>query len=183
MPIKVTAPLTKAEAALLRAGDEALISGYIYTARDAAHKRICEMLDRGEEPPFELKNSIIYYVGPTPAREGEIIGSCGPTTSGRMDAYAPRLIALGETGMIGKGERSAAVVEAMKRHTAVYFAAVGGAGALLAETVKERVPVAFPDLGAEEIVRLRVENFPAVVVIDSLGNNAYSLGREKYEIK
>lgn len=183
MPIKVTAPLTKAEAALLRAGDEALISGYIYTARDAAHKRICEMLDRGEEPPFELKNSVIYYVGPTPAREGEIIGSCGPTTSGRMDAYAPRLIALGETGMIGKGERSAAVVEAMKRHTAVYFAAVGGAGALLAETVKERVPVAFPDLGAEEIVRLRVENFPAVVVIDSLGNNAYSLGREKYEIK
>ncbi len=183
MPIRVNAPLSKTEAAKLRAGDEALISGYIYTARDAAHKRICEMLDRGEEPPFELRDSVIYYVGPTPAREGEIIGSCGPTTSGRMDAYAPRLIALGETGMIGKGERSAAVVEAMKEHTAVYFAAVGGAGALLAETVKERVPVAFPDLGAEEIVRLRVENFPAVVVIDSLGGNAYRLGREKYEIK
>lgn len=183
MAIKINAPLSKAEAGRLRAGDEVLISGYIYTARDAAHKRLCEMLDRGEELPFDIKDSVIYYVGPTPAREGDIIGSCGPTTSGRMDAYAPRLIALGETGMIGKGERLGSVVEAMKEHTAVYFAAIGGAGALLASTVKERVPVAFPDLGAEEIVRLRVEDFPAVVVIDSLGNNAYRSEREKYEIK
>lgn len=182
MAIKITAPLTKAEAAKLRAGDEVLISGYIYTARDAAHKRLCEMLDRGEELPFDIKDSVIYYVGPTPAREGEVIGSCGPTTSGRMDAYAPRLIALGETGMIGKGERLPSVVDAMKKHTAVYFAAIGGAGALLASAVKERTPVAFPDLGAEEIARLRVENFPAVVVIDSLGTSAYKLEREKYRI-
>ncbi len=183
MAIRITAPLPKSEAAKLRAGDEVLISGSIYTARDAAHKRLCEMLDRGEELPFEIKDSVIYYVGPTPAREGDIIGSCGPTTSGRMDAYAPRLIALGETGMIGKGERQPGVVEAMKQHTAVYFAAIGGAGALLAKTVKSRTPVAFPDLGAEEIVRLEVEDFPAVVVIDSLGNNAYKTEREKYEIK
>ena len=180
MPIKITAPLTKAEAAKLRAGDEVLISGSIYTARDAAHKRLCQMLDRGEEPPFDLKDSVIYYVGPTPAREGEVIGSCGPTTSGRMDAYAPRLIALGETGMIGKGERRPEVIEAMKKHTAVYFAAIGGAGALLADRVKSRTPVAFPDLGAEEIVRLEVEDFPAVVVIDSLGNNAYETQRQVY---
>lgn len=181
--IKVNAPLPRAEAALLRAGDEVLISGYIYTARDAAHKRLCEMLDRGEPLPFEIKDSVIYYVGPAPAKEGEIIGSCGPTTSGRMDAYAPRLIALGETGMIGKGERLPSVIESMKENCAVYFAAIGGAGALLAGTVKERVPVAFPDLGAEEIVRLRVEDFPAVVVIDSLGNNAYKTEREKYALK
>ncbi len=183
MAIRITAPLPKSEAAKLRAGDEVLISGSIYTARDAAHKRLCEMLDKGEELPFEIKDSVIYYVGPTPAREGDIIGSCGPTTSGRMDAYAPRLIALGETGMIGKGERKASVVEAMKQHTAVYFAAIGGAGALLAKTVKSRTPVAFPDLGAEEILRLEVEDFPAVVVIDCLGNNAYKVEREKYEIK
>ncbi len=183
MAIKVTAPLSKEEAAKLRAGDEVLISGSIYTARDAAHKRLCEMLDRGEQLPFEIKDSVIYYVGPAPAKEGDVIGSCGPTTSGRMDAYAPRLIALGETGMIGKGERLPSVVEAMKKHTAVYFAAIGGAGALLASSVKSRTPVAFPDLGAEEIVRLEVENFPAVVVIDSLGNNAYKTEREKYEIK
>lgn len=181
MPIHVTAPLTKAEAAKLRAGDEVLISGSIYTARDAAHKRLCQLLDRGEPLPFDIKDSVIYYVGPTPAREGEVIGSCGPTTSGRMDAYAPRLIALGETGMIGKGERQDAVVESMKEHTAVYFAAIGGAGALLASRVKSRTPVAFPDLGAEEIVRLEVEDFPAVVVIDSLGNNAYKIQREKYK--
>ena len=183
MQYKLTTPVTAEDLAPLQAGDTVLLSGTVYTARDAAHKRMMELLDAGKPLPFPVEGSALYYVGPTPERPGEVIGSAGPTTSGRMDAYAPRLIALGETGMIGKGERSAAVVEAMKRHTAVYFAAVGGAGALLAETVKERVPVAFPDLGAEEIVRLRVENFPAVVVIDSLGNNAYSLGREKYEIK
>ncbi len=181
MAIKITAPLSKAEAAKLRSGDEVLISGSIYTARDAAHKRLCELLDKGEPLPFDLKDSVIYYVGPTPAREGEIIGSCGPTTSGRMDAYAPRLIALGETGMIGKGERRPEVVEAMKEHTAVYFAAIGGAGALLASRVKSRTPVAFPDLGAEEIVRLEVEDFPAIVVIDSLGNNAYKTQRELWK--
>lgn len=181
MAIKITAPLTKAEAAKLRAGDEVLISGSIYTARDAAHKRLCQMLDRGEELPFDIKDSVIYYVGPTPAREGEIIGSCGPTTSGRMDAYAPRLIALGETGMIGKGERRPEVVEAMVKHTAVYFAAIGGAGALLASRVKARTPIAFPDLGAEEIVRLEVEDFPAIVVIDSQGNNAYKSQRELWK--
>lgn len=180
-PIKITAPLSKAEVKKLRAGDSVLISGIVYTARDAAHKRLIEMHSRGEELPFPIENSVIYYVGPTPAKEGQVIGSCGPTTSGRMDAYAPELIELGETGMIGKGARCENVVEAMKKHTAVYFAAIGGAGALLSSRVLKSEPVAFPDLGAEAILRLTVRDFPAVVVIDSFGNNAYNTEREKYK--
>lgn len=180
MSIKIQAPLSKAEAKKLHAGDSVLISGTIYTARDAAHKRLCAMLERGEELPFPIEDSVIYYVGPTPAKEGQVIGSCGPTTSGRMDAYAPTLIELGETGMIGKGARTQAVVDSMKKHTAVYFAAIGGAGALLSSCVVESSPVAFPDLGAEAILRLTVRDFPAIVVIDSFGNNAYNIEREKY---
>lgn len=182
MSIKIEAPLSKSEAKKLRAGDSVLISGTIYTARDAAHKRLVAMLEKGEELPFPIKDSVIYYVGPTPAKEGQVIGSCGPTTSGRMDAYAPALIELGETGMIGKGARNEAVIEAMKKHTAVYFAAIGGAGALLSSRVVKSEPVAFPDLGAEAILRLTVRDFPATVVIDSFGNNAYNIEREKYKL-
>lgn len=173
MAIHIKTPLLKEDAAALRAGDRVLISGTIYTARDAAHKRMTEALSRGESLPFDIENQIIYYAGPTPAKPGEVIGSCGPTTSGRMDAYAPLLIALGETGMLGKGSRSQEVVEAMKTHKCVYFGAIGGAGALIAECIKSAEVIAYPDLGAEAIRRLTVENFPAFVVIDTLGNSLY----------
>ena len=179
--IKIEAPLTRDEARKLHAGDSVLISGTIYTARDAAHKRLTAMIERGEPLPFPIENSVIYYVGPTPAKEGEVIGSCGPTTSGRMDAYAPTLIALGETGMIGKGARNEDVVKAMKEHGAVYFAAIGGAGALLSSCVKESEVIAFPDLGAEAVRKLKVFEFPAIVVIDTEGKNAYNIERDKYK--
>lgn len=180
MAIKIKAPLTRAAARELKAGDSCLISGVIYTARDAAHKRLCELIERGEELPIDLTDSIVYFVGPTPARPGQAIGSAGPTTSYRMDAYSPTLIAMGQTGMIGKGKRSPEVVAAMKEHGAVYFGAIGGCGALLSKCIKKAEIVAYEDLGAEAIRRLEVEDFPAIVVIDSKGNNLYESGRREY---
>ena len=180
MDICITAPLTREKAKALRSGDSCLISGVIYTARDAAHKRLCELVSQGKELPLEIKDAIIYFVGPTPARPGEAIGSAGPTTSYRMDAYSPTLIALGQTGMIGKGKRSPEVVAAMKEHGAVYFGAIGGCGALLSRCIKKAEVIAYEDLGAEAIHRLEVEDFPVVVVIDSQGNNLYETGPEAY---
>ena len=180
MDIRITAPLTREKAKALRSGDSCLISGVIYTARDAAHKRLCELVAQGKELPLEIKDAIIYFVGPTPARPGEAIGSAGPTTSYRMDAYSPTLIALGQTGMIGKGKRSPEVVAAMKEHGAVYFGAIGGCGALLSRCIKKAEVIAYEDLGAEAIHRLEVVDFPVVVVIDSQGNNLYETGPEAY---
>ena len=178
--MKLHAPMTKEIARQLRAGQTVLLSGVIYTARDAAHKRLVEALDRGEPLPLELENALIYYVGPAPAKPGQVIGSAGPTTSGRMDAYAPRLLALGQTGMIGKGSRSPEVVEAMKAYGAVYFGATGGCGALLASCVRSCRAVAYEDLGPEAIYRLEVEDMPLTVIIDSLGNDLYKIGPETY---
>ena len=180
MAISITAPLTREAARGLRAGDSCLISGVIYTARDAAHKRLCELAAQGKPFPMEMQDAVIYFVGPTPAKEGQAIGSAGPTTSYRMDAYSPTLIALGQTGMIGKGRRGAEVVEAMVEHGAVYFGAIGGCGALLGKCVKKSERVAYEDLGAEAICRLEVEDFPVIVVIDSEGNNLYESGRAAY---
>lgn len=180
MEIKIQTPLTVKDARELKAGDSCLISGVIYTARDAAHKRLCDLVDKGEELPFDIKDSIIYFVGPTPAKPGEAIGSAGPTTSYRMDAYSPTLIAKGLTGMIGKGKRGPEVVSAMKEHGAVYFGAIGGCGALLSNCIKKAEIVAYEDLGAEAIRRLEVVDFPAIVIIDSYGNNLYETGRASY---
>lgn len=180
--ISIIPPLTIEKARELKAGDKVLISGVIYTGRDAAHQRMVQALDRGDKLPFDVSNQIIYFMGPSPAPEGKVIGSAGPTTSGRMDAYSPRLIACGLTGMIGKGLRSQQVVEAMKKYGAVYFGAIGGAGALLASRIKEAEVIAWPDLGAEAVCRLVVEDFPVVVLIDSEGNNLYEAGREKYRL-
>ena len=180
MAIKITAPLSREEARKLKSGDSVLISGVIYTARDAAHKRLCELADKGQELPLDIKDSIIYYVGPTPAKEGQAIGSAGPTTSYRMDAYSPTLIRLGETGMIGKGKRGPEVIAAMKEHGAVYFGAIGGCGALLSKCIRKAEVIAYEDLGAEAIRRLEVEDFPAIVIIDSEGNNLYETGRKNY---
>ena len=180
MAITIHTPLTREQARCLRAGDSCLISGVIYTARDAAHKRLCELVAQGKELPLEIRDATIYYVGPTPARPGEAIGSAGPPTSYRIVAYRPTLIALGETGMIGKGKRGSEVVAAMREHGAVYFGAIGGCGALLSQCVKKAEIVAYEDLGAEAIRRLEVENFPVVVIIDSRGNNLYETGRAAY---
>lgn len=174
MDVAVTTPLSKAEVKKLRCGDRVLISGEIYTARDAAHKRMVESLEKNEALPIEIENCVIYYAGPTPAKPGRVIGSCGPTTSCRMDAYAPRLIELGLAGMIGKGERNGEVVDAMKKHKSVYFGAIGGAGALIAECVEKAEVVAYEDLGTEAIRKLTVKDFPVVVVIDCEGNSLYS---------
>ena len=180
MAMKLTAPLSQEEARKLRAGDSVLLSGVIYTARDAAHKRLCELVAEGKELPFPVKDSIVYFVGPTPAKEGQAIGSAGPTTSYRMDAYSPTLIAQGQTGMIGKGKRGPEVVAAMKEHGAVYFGAIGGCGALLSNCIKKAEIVCYEDLGAEAIRRLEVEDFPVVVIIDSEGNNLYEEGKKAY---
>ena len=180
MPISITAPMTREQARALKAGDSCLLSGTVYTARDAAHKRLCALIAEGKDLPIDLKDSVIYFVGPTPARPGQIIGSAGPTTSYRMDAYSPTLIALGQTGMIGKGKRGPEVVTAMREHGAVYFGAIGGCGALLSRCIKKSEIVAYEDLGAEAIRRLEVENFPVTVVIDSRGNNLYETGRAAY---
>ena len=180
MPVSITTPLSREQARNLKAGDSCLISGVIYTARDAAHKRLCELAEQGKELPIDVKDATIYYVGPTPARPGQAIGSAGPTTSYRMDAYSPLLISLGETGMIGKGKRGPEVIAAMKEHGAVYFGAIGGCGALLSQCVKKAEIVAYEDLGAEAIRRLEVEDFPVVVIIDSEGNNLYETGRKAY---
>ena len=177
---RIDLPLGREAARRLRAGDSCLLTGTLYTARDAAHKRLCAAVERGEPLPFDIQDSVIYFVGPSPAAPGQIIGSAGPTTSCRMDAYSPTLIALGQTGMIGKGSRSGEVVEAMKKHGAVYFGAIGGCGALLAKCIKKCEVVAYPDLGPEAIHRLEVEDFPVTVVIDSLGNDLYMTGRQAW---
>ena len=180
MTKKIHTPLTRQAVRNLKAGDSCLITGVIYTARDAAHKRLCELLDKGQPLPVDMENAIIYFVGPTPAKPGQAIGSAGPTTSYRMDAYSPALIAAGQTGMIGKGKRGPEVVAAMKEHGAVYFGAIGGCGALLSKCIKKAEIVAYEDLGAEAIRRLEVEDFPVVVIIDSEGNNLYETGRKAY---
>ena len=172
-PIHLTTPLTPAAVASLHAGDRVLITGPLYTARDSAHKRLMECLDRGEELPIPLQGQIIYYCGPTPARPGRPIGSCGPTTSGRMDAYAPRLHELGLAGSIGKGDRGETVRQASIDHSAVYLVATGGAGALLAERVRAVEVVAYEDLGPEAIRLLQVEDFPALVAYDTHGASAF----------
>ena len=180
MAIRVTAPMTREQARALKSGDSVLLSGVIYTARDAAHKRLCELVAEGKELPLDVKNSVIYFVGPTPARPGEAIGSAGPTTAYRMDAYSPTMIEQGQTGMIGKGKRSPEVIAAMKEHGAVYFGAIGGCGALLSKCIKKAEVIAYEDLGAEAIRRLEVEDFPVIVIIDSEGNNLYETGRAAF---
>jgi len=180
MAIRITSPLTRESARALKAGDSCLLSGVIYTARDAAHKRLCALIESGQPLPLDIKDTVIYFVGPTPAKPGQVIGSAGPTTSYRMDAYSPALIAEGLTGMIGKGKRAPEVVSAMKKHGAVYFGAIGGCGALLSKCIKKADVVAYDDLGAEAIHRLEVEDFPVIVVIDADGNNLYESGREEY---
>lgn len=179
--IKINTPLTKEAAGWLKAGDAIEISGVIYAARDAAHKKLIELLNAGKQLPFDIREQIIYYVGPCPAGPDRVIGSAGPTTSGRMDAYAPELIKLGLTGMIGKGLRNSQVTEAMVRYGAVYFGATGGAGALLSKCIIAEEITAFPELGTEALRKLTVSNFPATVVIDSLGNDLYRVGRERYK--
>ncbi len=176
----ITTPLDSQVIEKLKAGDQVSITGVIYTARDAAHKRLIEALDRGEELPLDLRGQTLYFMGPSPAKPGQVIGAAGPTTSGRMDSYSPRLMAVGLKGMIGKGSRSQEVKEAIKKHKAVYFAAIGGAGALIARTIKKADVVAYEDLGAEAIMRLEVENFPATVVNDAHGGDLYQERKAKY---
>ena len=178
----INMPLTEEIVNDLKAGDRVLLNGIIYTGRDAAHKRLVELIQKGEDLPMDIKNQTIYYVGPCPAKPGQVIGSAGPTTSERMDSYAPLLMEHGLKGMIGKGLRSQQVVDSIIKNNAVYFAAIGGAGALLAEAIKEAEVIAFPDLGAEAIYKLRVENFPVTVIIDNKGNDLYKLGKERYKI-
>ncbi|WP_010247211.1 Fe-S-containing hydro-lyase [Acetivibrio cellulolyticus] len=180
MLYNLEAPLCKADVKKLKAGDIVNISGIIYTARDAAHKRMIGLLEEGKSLPFDIKDQVIYYVGPCPAKPGEVIGSAGPTTSGRVDAYTPKLIEMGLSGMIGKGLRDNSVIEAMKKYGAVYFGAIGGAGALIAKSIIHEEIVAFPDLGTEAIRKLTVKEFPVTVIIDSLGNNLYEAGKKMF---
>lgn len=180
MSIRITLPMSRETARTLKAGDSVLLSGVLYTARDAAHKRLCALADEGKPLPFDPTGAVIYFVGPTPAQPGQAIGSAGPTTSYRMDPYSPTMIRLGSTGMIGKGKRDEGVVSAMKEYGAVYFGAIGGCGALLSKCIKKAEVIAYEDLGAEAVRRLEVEDFPAVVIIDSEGNNLYKTGRETY---
>ena len=180
MEKKITLPLTEEIARSLKAGDRVYLTGIIYTSRDAGHKRMCEALAAGEQLPIDPMNATIYYVGPTPAKPGTVIGSAGPTTSGRMDAYAPTMMSVGARGMIGKGARLPEVVDAMKKFGGVYFGAIGGAGALLAKCIKSAKLIAYEDLGAEALRELYVEDMPLMVIIDSEGNNLYELGREEY---
>ncbi|WP_125141530.1 Fe-S-containing hydro-lyase [Clostridium transplantifaecale] len=181
MEKKITAPVDKETAKSLKAGDYVYITGTIYTARDAAHKRMQEALQEGENLPVDIKGNVIYYMGPSPAREGRPIGSAGPTTASRMDRYTPELLDLGMGAMIGKGKRSKEVIDAIVRNGSVYFAAIGGAGALLSKCIKESTVVAYDDLGTEAIRELKVENFPVIVVIDSEGNNLYETALLKYK--
>jgi len=178
--MNITVPLDKKTAESLRAGDSVLISGIIYTARDAAHERMVKDYEQGKPFPIELEGQMIYYAGPCPAKPGEVIGSCGPTTSGRMDKYTPLLLDKGLAAMLGKGGRNKEVTDAIKRNKAVYFGALGGAGALIAESIKEAEVIAYDDLGTEAIRRLKVKDLPAVVLIDSLGNDLYEYGRKRY---
>lgn len=177
----ITTPITAEVTKGLHAGDYVYISGTLYVARDAAHKRFMEVLDCGENLPFPIENSVIYYMGPSPAREGKPIGSAGPTTASRMDKYAPRLLDLGQKAMIGKGKRTQEVIEAIVRNQAVYFAAVGGAGALLSKCINSSELVCYGDLGAEAVLKLEVQDFPVIVVIDREGNNLYESASEKYK--
>ena len=176
----ITTPLTDETIRSLKAGDSVRITGPIYTARDAAHKRMTEALARGEQLPIDIKGNVIYYVGPSPEKPGQIVGSAGPTTSGRMDAYAPTMMSVGARGMIGKGARLPEVVDAMKKYDGVYFGAIGGAGALLAKCIKKAELIAYEDLGAEALRKLYVEDMPLVVIIDSEGNNLYEMGKAEY---
>ncbi len=178
--VKLTTPLKTEDTEKLEVGDKVLISGEIYTARDLAHKRLLDMIDAGEKSPFEMEGSIIYYVGPAPTKPGQVINSCGPTTSYRMDPYTEQMLELGAKGFIGKGNRAPYIVEALKKHKAVYMAATGGAAALIAKAVKGNETIAFEDLGAEAIRRLTVEDFPATVVNDVNGNDLYQQGIAKY---
>lgn len=180
MEKRITTPLTNEIVKNLKAGDKVLISGTVYTARDAAHKKMVEQIKNGIDLPFDLEGSIIYYVGPSPEKPGQVIGSAGPTTSYRMDAYTPTLLDLGLKGMIGKGERNESVIESMVKNCCVYFAAVGGAAALISSCIKECKVIAFDELGTESIKKLRVENFPAIVVTDCEGNNLYISEKAKY---
>ena len=180
MEYKLTTPCTAEDLAPLRAGDTVILSGIVYTARDQAHKRMIDALDAGEALPFDLTGSAIYYVGPTPERPGQVIGSAGPTTSGRMDAYSPRLLDLGNKIMIGKGKRDTAVKEAVVRNGSVYLAAIGGAGALMAQSVKTLEVIAWPDLGCEAVRKLQVENFPLTVILDPHGGDLYETGPAAY---
>ena len=180
--LDIRTPLDEETVQKLRAGDQVFITGVIYTARDSAHKRLIESLDKGEKLPLDVNNQIIYYMGPAPARPGHPIGSAGPTTSGRMDSYAPRLLKAGLKGMIGKGNRSQAVKEAMKEYRAVYFAAIGGAGALISKRINKAEVIAYEDLGAEAIRRLEVENFPAIVINDIYGGDLYEQGKARYRV-
>ncbi len=178
--IRLTTPLTEEQSRKLKAGDSVLITGTIWSARDAAHKVMTEALARGEKLPIDWNDQIVYYLGPTPAKPGDPIGSAGPTTSGRMDAYTPTMLDQGIKGMIGKGSRSQAVVDSMKKNGVTYFAAVGGAAALIAKSIKAYEVVAYEDLGPEALAKLTVEDFPAIVVIDSEGNNFYEIGQKPY---
>lgn len=180
MSKRIHAPLLAQELETLRAGDSVLLSGTIYTGRDAAHKHLCALVEKGEPLPFDIRNQVIYYAGPCPAKPGDAIGSCGPTTSYRMDAYAPTLCDLGLIGMIGKGQRSPAVIDAIRRNGGVYFAATGGAGALIAGSVKAARVIAFEDLGTEAIRELQVEDLPLIVAIDAVGGNLYEEGPARY---
>ncbi|MDF2612419.1 MAG: Fe-S-containing hydro-lyase [Clostridia bacterium] len=176
----INVPINKEEARSLVAGEKLLLNGVIYTARDAAHKRMIEDYKEGKPLPVEMSNLAIYYAGPAPAKPGQVIGSCGPTTSGRMDLYAPQLMEWGQTMMIGKGLRNKAVIDAMKEYGAVYVTAIGGAGALLSKCVTEMSCIAYEDLGAEAIYKLTVKDFPVIVTIDSQGNNLYDTGKKEY---
>lgn len=178
---KINVPLSDQTIDSLKAGDYVYLSGTIYTARDAAHKRMYESMKCGEELPIILRENVLYYLGPSPAREGQVIGSAGPTTSSRMDKYTPDMLDMGLKGMVGKGKRSPEVIEAMKRNHAVYFAAVGGAGALLSKCIKKAEVVAYPDLGTEAIRKLEIEDLPVIVVIDKDGNNLYETAKLKWK--
>ncbi len=180
MEKRITAPISKEVRESLKVGESVLISGVIYTARDAAHERMTRLYKEGEPFPIDLKDQVIYYAGPCPAKPGEVIGSCGPTTAGRMDAYTPLILDNGLGAMIGKGARTKEVVEALKRNSVVYLGAIGGAGALIAECIKEAEVVAYDDLGTEAIRRLVVEDFPAVVLMDCEGNDLYEIGQAEY---
>ena len=182
MPTKIILPFTDEVVAKLKAGDKVLLTGVIYVARDAAHKRMVEALDRGSSLPFDIRGQTIYYMGPTPARPGQPIGSAGPTTSGRMDVYAPRLMAEGLKGMIGKGTRSEAVKDAIIKHRAIYLAAIGGAGALISRSIKKSDVIAYGELGAEALRRLEVADFPATVANDIYGGDLYQEGKVRYRI-
>lgn len=180
---QLTTPLTLEQIKDLKAGDQVSITGVIYSARDAAHKNMVDALKENKPLPIDVTNQIIYYAGPTPAKPGKAIGSCGPTTSGRMDAYSPTLMEHGLKGMIGKGPRSKEVIESMKKNGAVYFAAIGGAAALIADTIKKVDIVAYPELGPEAIRRMEVENYPCIVAIDSKGNDLYEMGVKQYRVE